>query len=97
MYEHNATAGQPQVRTYEFPTITNNALEWYMVMQIQKIRMQHLLGQLLRNTVIQQNGCCMKFNSAVDLSTITNVAWNMKFAMFMDRINTHEFDMSVCQ
>jgi hypothetical protein len=27
MYEHNATAGQPQVRTYEFPTITNNALE----------------------------------------------------------------------
>jgi hypothetical protein len=69
-----------------------------MVMLNQKIRTQLLVGQLIRNTlytVIKQNGCRIKFNLVVDLSALTNVAWNSKFAMFMGRTNTQKFDVSM--
>lgn len=46
-------------------------------------------------TVIKQNGCRIKFNLVVDLSALTNVAWNSKFAMFMGRTNTQKFDVSM--
>jgi len=68
-----------------------------MVKQIPKIRKLLLLRQLYRNIVMQQNGYCIKFNLAVDLSALTNVDWNSKFAMFMEGINSHKSGKSGCQ